>query len=83
MPRLPARTFYGIIAAGVALGAAAAGGGAWVYATSDAARPDGRRVLADVAAEIVVPVAVMMGATFGGLTGVASAVVLDRRNRGV
>ena len=76
-----ARTFYGVIVAGVALGAAAAGGGAWAYVTSDAARPDGRRVLADVAEEIVVPVAVMMGATFGGLAGVAAAVLLDRTKR--
>ncbi len=76
-----ARTFYGVIAAGVALGAVAAGGGAWGYVTSDAARPDGRRVLADVAEEIVVPIAVMMGATFGGLAGVAAAVLLDRKDR--
>jgi hypothetical protein len=79
MPRLPARAFYGLIAAGVALGAAAAGGGAWVYVSRDDARPEGRRVLNDVAGDVVVPVAVMMGGTFGGLGGVAAAVLLDRR----
>jgi hypothetical protein len=78
-PRLRARTFYGLIAAGVALGAAAAGGGAWAYLARGDARPDGRRVLADVAADVVIPVAVMMGGTFGGLAGVATAVLLDRR----
>lgn len=79
MSRLRARAYYAVIAGGVALGAAAAGGGAWAYVSGGDARPDGRRVLADVADEIVVPVAVMMGGTFGGLGGVAAAVALDRR----
>ncbi len=78
MPRLLARSFYAVIATGVALGASAAGGAAWAYVSGDDARPEGRRVLTDVAADIVVPVAVMMGATFGGLAGVAAAVLLDR-----
>jgi hypothetical protein len=77
--RLRARTYYAVIAASVALGAAAAGGGAWAYLARGDAKPDGRRVLADVADELVVPVAVMMGGTFGGLGGVATAVALDRR----
>jgi hypothetical protein len=38
-------------------------------------------VLADVADELVVPVAVMMGGTFGGLGGVAAAVALDLTKR--
>jgi len=77
--RLRARTYYGVIATGVVLGVAAAGGGAWAYVNRGDAKPDGRRVLADVADEIVVPVAVMMGGTFGGLAGVAAAVALDRK----
>lgn len=81
MNRLRARTYYAVIAAGVALGAATAGGGAWAYLARGDAKPDGRRVLADVADELVVPVAVMMGGTFGGLGGVAAAVALDRRKR--
>jgi hypothetical protein len=81
MPRLRARTFYGVIAGGVVLGAAAAGGGAWAYVSRPDARPEGRRVLADVADQIVVPVAVMMGGTFGGLAGVAAAVALDHIKR--
>ena len=81
MPRLRARTFYGVIAAGVALGAAAAGGGALVYVRSPDARPEGRRVLTDVADQIVIPIAVMMGGTFGGLAGVVAAVALDRPKR--
>ena len=79
MPRLPARTFYGVIAAGVAFGAVAAGFGAWAYLRGDDPRPDGRRILTDVAADVVIPVAVMMGGTFGGLAGVAAAVLMDRR----
>lgn len=81
MSSLPARTFYGVILAGVVLGVALAGGAAWVYLRSEAARPDARRIWADVAGDLVVPVAVMMGGTFGGLGGVAAAVVLDRRRR--
>ena len=78
-PRLPARAFYGVIVTGVLLGAAAAGGAAWLYAGRPDARPEGKRVLADVAGDVVVPVAVMMGGTFGGLAGVSAAVLLDRR----
>jgi hypothetical protein len=79
MTRLRARTYYTVIAAGVALGAGIAGGGASASLVDGNAKPDGRRVLADVADELVVPVAVMMGGTFGGLVGVAAAVALDRR----
>ncbi len=73
MNRLRARTYYAVIAAGVALGAAGAG------VLAGGVKADGRRVLADVAGDLVVPVAVMMGGTFGGLAGVAAAVALDRR----
>ena len=75
MNRLRARTYYAVIVAGVALGAAAAG------LSAGGATADGRRVLADVAGDLVVPVAVMMGGTFGGLAGVAAAVALDRIKR--
>jgi hypothetical protein len=75
--RLPARVFYGVIVAGVLLGAVAAGAGAWGYLASGAARPDARRIWADVADDLVIPVAVMMGGTFGGLAGVAAAVGLE------
>ncbi|HEX4606566.1 MAG TPA: hypothetical protein VH092_00015 [Urbifossiella sp.] len=79
MPRLRARTFYGLIVAGVALGVGAAGGGAWAYVQREDARPEGRRVLADVASQVVVPIAAMMGGTFGGLAGVATAILFDHR----
>lgn len=78
MPRLPARAYYAVIAAGVVGGAAVAGGAGWVF-VARGGEADGRRVLADVANELVVPLAAMMGATFGGLAGVAAAVALDRR----
>lgn len=73
--RLPAGVFYGIIAAGVLLGVSAAGGGAWLYLHSGEARPEGRRILADIANDLVVPIAAMMGGTFGGLAGFAAAVI--------
>jgi hypothetical protein len=78
-PRLPARAFYGIILAGVLLGAFAAGGAAWAYLAFGADRPDARQIWGDVADTFVVPVAVMVGATFGGLIGVGAAVLLSVR----
>ncbi|MBX9584092.1 MAG: hypothetical protein K2X87_27650 [Gemmataceae bacterium] len=82
MSRLPARTFYGVIVLGTLLGVAVAAGGAWAYLRSAADRPDARGVWADVADDLVVPLAGMMGGTFGGLAGVAAAVLLDRVRRG-
>lgn len=82
MSRLPARTFYGLILAGVLLGVVLGASGARAYVRSDAARPDARGVWADVADDLVVPVAGMMGGTFGGLAGVAAAALLDRVRRG-
>ncbi|HYH68695.1 MAG TPA: hypothetical protein VD866_28640 [Urbifossiella sp.] len=70
---LRARAYYAVIAAGVVLGAAAAGVAAGIHGDVE---PDGRRVLGD---GLVVPVAVMVGGTFGGLAGVAVAVALDRK----
>ena len=74
-PRLPARAFYGLILAGVLLGALSAGGAAWAYLAFGADRPDARQIWGDVADTFVVPVAVMVGATFGGLGGVGTAVL--------
>ena len=77
-PRLPARTFYGLIVGGLLLGVALAVGGALAYLQGDR-KPDARRIWGDVANELVVPVAVMVGGTFGALAGLAGAVTLDRR----
>ncbi|MBA4065577.1 MAG: hypothetical protein C0501_18060 [Isosphaera sp.] len=77
-PRLPARVFYGVIVAGVLLGSAAAAAGGWAYARDG--EPEGRGVWADAAKGLVVPVAAMVGATFGGLAGVALAVALEKRS---
>ena len=66
-PRLPARVFYGVIVAGVLLGAIASGAGAWLYLDAGDREPTGRRIWGDVARSFVVPIAVMMGSTFGGL----------------
>lgn len=86
MSRLRPFTFYGIILGGWLGGVLLAAAGGLAYVRSDAvgtgaARPTGRRVLDDVAADLVVPLAGMMGGTFGGLAGVAAAVRLDRRRR--
>jgi hypothetical protein len=78
---LSAGVFYGVIAAGVVLGVLAAGTAAWAYLRTAGPRPDAPRVWGDVADDLVVPVAAMMGGTFGGLAGFAAAVVLDRRRR--
>jgi hypothetical protein len=73
--------FYGVILAGVVLGALAAGAGARLYLEAGDREPTGRRIWGDVATWFVVPVAVMMGSTFGGLWGFFAAAVWDRRRR--
>lgn len=80
-PRLSARLFYGLIGAGALLGAVAAGVGAWLYVEAGEREPTGRRIWGDVAKTFVVPIAVMMGTTFGGLAGFAAAVLWERRGR--
>jgi hypothetical protein len=77
--RLSARIFYGILVAGVALGALVAGVGAALYLAEGEREPTGHRVWGDVAKSFVVPIAVMMGSTFGGLVAFAIAAVWDRR----
>lgn len=78
-PRLPARVFYGLIVAGVLLGASFAAVGGWLYLESGDRKPTGRRVWDGTAEDFVIPVAVMVGATFGGLAGFAAAAVWERR----
>lgn len=79
--RLPARVFYTVIVAGVLFGVALSGSLAWAYLQAGDREPVGKRIWADIAGELVVFIAVMMGATFGGLAGAAAAVVLDVRSR--
>ena len=76
-PRLPARTFYGVIVAGVVVGVCLSGSAAWAYLQAGDRDPTSRRIWGDVARDFVVPIAVMVGATFGGLAGFAVAVVID------
>jgi hypothetical protein len=80
-PRLSARVFYGIIIAGVLLGMAAAVGAGWLYLESDSARPTGRRIWDGDAATFVIPICVMVGATFGGMLGVGAAVLIEIASR--
>lgn len=76
LPRmLPARAFYSIIVAGVLLGLLAGAGGAWAFLQSQPPQPDRPR-------ELMIPIAAMIAATFGGIAGVAAAVRLDLRQRG-
>ena len=78
--RLPARVFYGVIVAGVLLGIALSSTAAWAYLEAGDREPTGRRIWGDVAKEFVIPIAVMMGSTFGGIAGFAVAVVCDWRS---
>jgi hypothetical protein len=77
--RLQAGAFYGIIAAGVLLGIVLCAAGGWVYLKAGDRTPTGRRIWDADAGDFVIPVCVMVGATFGGLAGFLVAVVLDRR----
>jgi hypothetical protein len=79
--RLSARSYYGIIVSGVVLGVLICGMAGWGYAHSSDARPTGRRIWETDAKDFVVPVCIMIGATFGGLAGVFAAIGLDQRRR--
>jgi len=52
---------------------------AWAYTEAGDREPTARRIWGDVAMTFVVPLGVMVGATFGGLAGFASAVIWDKR----
>lgn len=78
-PRLPAALFYGVIVAGVLAGLGLGAGGVWAAVAGGSARPEGRGAFAGVESLLAVPIAGMAGATFGGLAGLAVAVIWDRR----
>ena len=67
--RLPAGIFYGVIVGGVVLGLALSAVAGWSYLTFGKTKPAGRRIWDGIADEFVIPVCVMVGATFGGLLG--------------
>jgi hypothetical protein len=69
--------FYGIIVAGVVLGAGLSAVAGWAYIEWSEGKPTGRRIWDGNAEHFVVPISVMMGATFGGLAGLAAAIGLD------
>jgi hypothetical protein len=79
--RLRSRTFYGIILAAVAVGAVICAAGGWTYLESNAQRPTGRRIWDGAAEQFVLPICVMIGATFGGLAGLTTAILIDSRGR--
>ena len=78
-PRLPARVFYGLIVAGVVLGALVCAAAGWASLEFGNTKPTGRRIWDGIADQFVVPVCVMVGATFGGLMGVAAAIACDKQ----
>ncbi len=75
---LSGRVFYGIIASGVVAGSLLASLAAWFSLKEANRNPEAIRIWGDVASDLAIPIAAMMGGTFGGLAGVAVAVLLDR-----
>src|SRR5262245_24856713 len=80
-PRLRGRAFYGIIVAGVVLGAVLCAATGWAYIELGEGKPTGRRIWDGIAEHFVVPISLMIGATFGGLIGLAAAIGLELRAR--
>src|SRR5262245_6589344 len=78
--RLSACVFYGVILAGVLVGTVACAAAGWAYLEFGDRKPTGRRIWEGDAESFVIPISVMVGATFGGLAGVSAAVLLDRAN---
>jgi len=78
-PHLSARVFYGVIIGGVFVGIAVCAIAGWAYLEYDDRKPTGRRIWATTASDFLIPVCVMVGATFGGMMGVAAAVLWERR----
>jgi hypothetical protein len=70
---LSARLFYGIILSGLLIGMYLSCLGGWLYLEGDA-KPTGRGIWEASASQFVLPICAIIGATFGGLIGVAAAV---------
>lgn len=79
--RLPAGVFYLVIAVGLLGGAALSAAAGWYYLNFGTQLPTGRRIWDADAASFVIPICVMIGATFGGLVGVGLAIAWDWRTR--
>jgi hypothetical protein len=70
--RLSSKVFYGIIASCFFLGLTASCMGGWTYLQGDL-KPTSRGIWEDTSTQFLIPVCAMIGATFGGLTGVLLA----------
>lgn len=73
-------TFYGIILSGLLLGMFASCLGGWLYLKGDS-KPTGRGIWDESASAFVIPICAIIGATFGGLAGVGTAVGLTAYRR--
>lgn len=76
--QVPARLFYGIIVCGLLLGLVTCSLGGWAYLEFGDRTPTGHRIWEGIARVFVIPICAMIGSTFGGLLGVAVAVVLTQ-----
>jgi len=79
--RLPARVFYGLVVASVLVGMIACAVGGGFYLVYGDTKPTGWRIWDGQADQFLFPVCIMIGATFGGLLGVAMAIVGDNHIR--
>jgi hypothetical protein len=77
---LSARLFYAIITSGLLMGMLLSCLGGWLYLEGNA-KPTGRGIWEESASQFVVPICAIIGATFGGLAGVATAVGVTNYRR--
>lgn len=78
---LNAGTFYAVIVSGVIMGALLCAIAGWYYLQFGDQRPNGRRIWDTDATSFIIPISVMIGATFGGLLGVGLAIAWDWRSQ--
>ena len=79
-PHLSARLYYTIILSGLLIGTLMSCLGGWLYLKGDA-KPIGRGIWEESASQFVVPICAIVGATFGGLSGVVAAVGITTYRR--
>jgi hypothetical protein len=78
--KLSARLFYGIIVSGLLFGMSASCLGGWLY-LDGSGKPTGHSIWNESASQFVIPICAIIGATFGGLSGVGGAVAISTYRR--